>query len=164
MATPPSEMILPVTKPLKESSRPESGWPLLPFIMIYINKAPYTINCVASVTINGCSWNFATKKPLTQPTIPPTTITAKITSGIGTTPRFGNILVEYVTACSREAEIHAVNPTTRPADRSVPVNTIHPAIPHAIGIFAADKLTILTKDEGENIKLPDELLQTPEDN
>ena len=85
---------LPVTKFLKESSRPDSGCPLLPLIMMYISKEPYTISCVARVTINGCSWNLATKKPLTHPTIPPTRTTARITTGIGRTGRFGNIFVE----------------------------------------------------------------------
>ena len=42
-----------------------------------------------SVTMNGCKWNFATKNPFTHPTIPPTTITIRITSGIGRTGRSG---------------------------------------------------------------------------
>ena len=37
----------------------------------------------------------------------------------------------------RDAEIHAVRPTTRPAEISVPVSTIQPPIPSAIGSFAA---------------------------
>ena len=49
---------------------------------MYISRQPYTISCVASVTINGCRENFATKKPLTQPTRPPTAMAIRITSQI----------------------------------------------------------------------------------
>ena len=42
---------------------------------------------------SGCRENFATKKPLTQPTRPPTAMAIRITSQIGITGRSGNIFV-----------------------------------------------------------------------
>ena len=50
------------------------------------------ISCVESVTINGCSLNRATKKPLIIPMRAPTKTTARITRGIGKTGILGNIL------------------------------------------------------------------------
>ncbi len=92
---------------------------------------PYTISCVDSVTINGCSLNFATLNPFTNPTIAPTPMTSSSTRGSGAALAIpGNTLKTVV---SRDAEIHAVRPTTRPAEISVPVSTIQPPIPSAIG-------------------------------
>ena len=46
---------------------------------------------------------------------------------------FSHILLVVVMAWSREAEMQAVRPTMRPADRSVPVRTMHPPTPRATG-------------------------------
>ena len=40
--------------------------------------------------------------------------------------------------------MQAVRPTTRPAERSVPVRMIAPAMPSAMGRFAADSVMMLT--------------------
>ncbi len=136
------------------SASPLSVWPLFTPRIRYIKIAPYTINCVDSVTINGCSLNFATLKPFTKPTSAPTPITSSSTSGSGAAFDIsGNTLKTVV---SSEAEIHAVRPTTRPAEISVPVSTIHPPIPSAIGSFAAVRDNIFTiegipKNEGRII-------------
>ena len=51
------------------------------------------------------------------------------------------------TVVSKEAEIHAARPTTRPAEISVPVSTIQPPIPRAMGSFAAVREIIFTIEE-----------------
>ena len=105
---------------------------------------PYTISCVDSVTINGCSLNFATLKPFTNPTSAPTPITSKRTSGSGAAFVIsGNTLNTVVKS---DAEIHAVRPTTRPAEISVPVSTIQPPIPSAMGSFAAVRDNMFTME------------------
>ena len=60
---------------------------------------------------------------------------------------FGNILFAYSVICNSDAAIQAVSPTHRPAEISVPVSTMAPAIPNAIGSFAAVREIILTTDE-----------------
>ena len=45
--------------------------------------------------------------------------------------------------------MQATRPTMRPAERSVPVRIIAPAIPSAIGRLAAESEMILTMEEGE---------------
>ena len=40
----------------------------------------------------------------------------------------------------------AVRPTTRPADRSVPVSTIQPPMPRAMGMEAAARLMMFTME------------------
>ena len=69
-------------------------------------------------------------------------MTAKMTMGTGTVPMPGNILLGYSAICSSEA----VRPTTRPAERSVPVRMIAPAMPSAMGRFAAESETMLMMD------------------
>ena len=61
----------------------------------------------------------------------PTTI--RMTRGTGRVPMPGHILLAASTACSSEAATQAVMPTVRPADRSVPVSTMHPPMPSATG-------------------------------
>ena len=88
-----------------------------------------------SVTIKGCSLNFATLKPFTKPTTAPTARTSKNTTKIGGALVIsGNTLKVVVRS---EAEIQAVRPTTRPAEISVPVRTMQPPIPRAMGSLAA---------------------------
>ena len=60
----------------------------------------------------------------------------------------GRSLSDNLLPASKDAAIHAVRPTTRPAERSVPVSTIVPAIPTAIGMLAADSEIIFTIDDG----------------
>ena len=107
---------------------------------------PYTMSWVASVTMNGCRLNLAVQKPLTAPTSAPMAMTAKMTMGTGTVPMPGNILLGYSAICSSEAATQAVRPTTRPAERSVPVRMIAPAMPSAMGRFAAESETMLMMD------------------
>ncbi len=124
------------------SASPLRVCPLLTPRIRYIRMTPYTINCVDSVTIKGCSLNFATLNPFTNPTKAPTPITSRSTSGRGAVFVIsGNTLKTVV---SKEAEIHAVRPTTRPAEISVPVSTIQPPIPSAIGNFAAVRDNMFT--------------------
>ena len=86
------------------------------------------------VTMKGCSLNFATKKPLKQPIAAPMSMASTMTTGMGRVPICGHILLAMLAAfCSRDAEIQAVIPTARPADRSVPVSTIQPPMPNAAG-------------------------------
>ena len=106
--------------------------PLLP-ILTYSSRQEYRISWVPRVTMKGCSLNLATKKPLKQPIRAPMAMAMMITAQMGSVPISGHILLEVVTAWSRDAEIQAVRPTQRPADRSVPVSTIQPAIPRARG-------------------------------
>lgn len=73
---------------------------------------PYVISWVDRVTIKGCSLNFATLKPFTKPTAAPTPNTIRSTTGMGIADvMLGNTLNTVV---SKEAEIHAARPTTRP--------------------------------------------------
>ncbi len=53
--------------------------------------------------------------------------------------RLLNSLREIVRSCSSAPATAAVRPTTRPPDRSVPVRTIQPAMPSAIGSDAATR-------------------------
>ena len=106
--------------------------PLLP-ILTYSSRQEYRISWVPRVTMKGCSLNLATKKPLNTPTAAPMPMAIRMTTGMGRVPISGHILLEVVTAWSRDAEIQAVRPTQRPADRSVPVSTIQPAMPRARG-------------------------------
>ena len=99
------------------------------------------MSCVASVTMKGCSLNFATKKPLTKPMIAPMAMTARMAMQIpAQVGMFGiqlNILRARSVFCSRAAERAADRPTTRPPERSVPVRTMQPATPSANGRDAA---------------------------
>ena len=83
--------------------------------------------------MKGCSLNLATKKPLKAPMAAPMATTIRMTRGMGRVPMLGHILLAASVACSREAATQAVMPTARPADRSVPVSTMHPAMPSATG-------------------------------
>ena len=57
-----------------------------------------------------------------------------MTTQMGRVPISGHILLARLAALwSREAEMQAVRPTIRPADRSVPVSTMQPPIPNAAG-------------------------------
>ena len=106
---------------------------------------PYVISWVDRGTIKGCSLNFATLKPFTKPTAAPTPNTIRSTTGMGIADvMLGNTLNTVV---SKEAEIHAARPTTRPAEISVPVSTIQPPIPRAMGSFAAVREIIFTIEE-----------------
>ena len=123
--------------------------PLLLPIWTYSSRQVYRISCVPSVTMKGCSLNFATKKPLKQPTAAPMSIASRITTMMGSVPISGHILLARLAAfCSRDAEMQAVRPTTRPADRSVPVSTIQPAMPSAAGRYAAVWERMLMRDAG----------------
>ena len=102
-----------------------------------------------SVTIKGCSLNFATKKPLKHPMTAPMIIARIMTTIMGSVPISGHILLAVFAAFwSSDAEMQAVRPTARPADRSVPVSTMHPAIPSAAGRYAAVWERILMRDAG----------------
>ena len=56
--------------------------------------------------------------------------------------------LEIVRSCKRAPAIAEVRPTTRPPERSVPVRTIQPAIPSAIGREAATRERMLTIEPG----------------
>ena len=88
---------------------------------------------VARVTMKGCSLNLATKKPLKAPMAAPMATTIRMTRGTGRVPMAGHILLGASAACRRLAATQAVMPTARPADRSVPVSTMQPAMPRATG-------------------------------
>ena len=77
--------------------------------------------------------NLPTKNPLNAPTRAPIPMATRITTGTGRVPMPGHILLLASTLWSREAETQAVRPTQRPALRSVPVRTMHPAMPRAAG-------------------------------
>ena len=94
----------------------------------------YTISWVPRVTMKGCSLNLATKKPLNAPNAAPITMAAGMTTQMGKVPIWGHILLATLAAfCKSEAEMQAVRPTMRPAERSVPVSTMHPPMPSAAG-------------------------------
>ena len=95
--------------------------------------------CEAEVSylLKGCSLNFATQKPLNAPIRAPRPTASMITTKTGRGWRPGHILLATSAACNREAATQAVIPTVRPAERSVPVRTIHPPIPNATGKYAA---------------------------
>ena len=117
------------------------------------------MSCVASVTMNGCRLNFAVQKPFTRPIIAPIAIMMRITQKTGTVPICGNILLAYPEDCKSDAATQAHAPTARPAERSVPVSIIAPAIPSAIGRFAAESEIIFTIDpvernRGRDIAIP----------
>ena len=61
----------------------------------------------------------------------------------------GNILFITPLDCSSEAQIQAQSPTQRPAERSVPVSTIAPAIPSAIINLAADCMVMFTIESND---------------
>ena len=73
-------------------------------------------------------------------------MTARMTTGMGISGRVSNILFAQSDACSIAAEMAAVRPTTRPADRSVPVSTMHPPMPSAMGSEDAARLMMLTME------------------
>ena len=109
------------------------------------------ISWVASVTMKGWRLNLATKKPLIRPMMAPTTRTIRTTSRIQPgvmAGRFWNILREISRLWSMVPAMAAVRPTTRPADRSVPVRTMHPPIPSAMGREAAARETMLMMEPG----------------
>ena len=58
----------------------------------------------------------------------------------------GKILLAVV---RREAEIQAERPTARPAEISVPVSTMQPAMPSAMGSFAAVSEMMLTMEDSD---------------
>ena len=72
--------------------------------------------------------------PAPKPIAAPMSMASTMTTGMGRVPICGHILLAMLAAfCSRDAEIQAVMPTARPADRSVPVSTIQPPMPNAAG-------------------------------
>jgi hypothetical protein len=79
----------------------------------------------------------------------PIAITIRKTAHSGITPKSGYILLGYPAICKSEAATQAVSPTALPAEISVPVRTIHPAIPKAIGNFDAVSEMIFTTDDKE---------------
>ena len=102
---------------------------------------------MARVTIKGCRLNFAVQNPLTKPTAAPMIIMMRKTANRGRVGRSGNIFPAYPLAWRSEAAIQAVTPTMRPAERSVPINIIQPAMPRAIGRFAAESEMMLTIED-----------------
>ena len=107
---------------------------------------------VARVTMKGCRENLATKKPLMKPTMEPTIMTATmaitIYAAMGRSGSHVKILLAQSGDWSRAAEMAADRPTTRPAERSVPVRTIQPPIPRAMGREAAAREMMLTMEPG----------------
>ena len=65
---------------------------------------------------------------------------------MGISGMLGNILRLISVLCSRAAEMAADRPTTRPADRSVPVRTMQPPMPRAMGREEAARDTMLTME------------------
>ena len=55
----------------------------------------------------------------------------------GLTAAVAAVMLQKSDFCNNTPATAAVKPATRPAERSVPVNTIQPAIPSAIGKYAA---------------------------
>ena len=104
------------------------------------------ISCVDSVTMKGCSLNLATQKPLTRPTMPPTAITTTSTITTGQGPIPARKRLARSDFCRRMAETNAPSPTTRPAERSVPVRMMAPAMPSAMGRRVAVSWMMLTID------------------
>ncbi len=102
---------------------------------------PYVISWVASVMMKGCRSNFATENPLMNPIIAQAAIAASSGMMIGRGSRPGKILLAVMDIL---ATMTAASPTMRPAEISVPVRTMHPAMPRAMGSFAAVRLTMLT--------------------
>lgn len=75
---------------------------------------------------------FATPKPLSRQKATQTTIDSSKGRIIGRgSVIWGYIRDAYVTLCNKDAEIAAPQPRIRPADKSVPANTIIPATPSA---------------------------------
>ena len=73
-----------------------------------------------------------------KPISAPNNITIRKTSAIGKGSSPGNILPAYPELCKSAAQTQATSPTMRPAERSVPVRMIAPAIPRARGKLAAE--------------------------
>ena len=74
---------------------------------------------------------MATPNPFIAPKSPPINMAAIRGTIRGNGFRSGYILATYVVDCNNEAETIAVKPSIRPAERSVPCNTISPATPSA---------------------------------
>ena len=83
----------------------------------------------------GCRENSATEKPFTKPIRAPIAMTISRTTGIGSASVSCGQILDVVV--SRDAVTTDDRPTILPAEISVPASTIHPAIPKAIGSFAA---------------------------
>ena len=107
---------------------------------------------VARVTMKGCRLNLATKKPFTIPISAPMATTMRIVSRIQPGVMAGRLeksFREMVRSCSSAPATAAVRPTTRPPDRSVPVRTIQPAIPSAMGSDAATRETMFAMEPAD---------------
>ena len=94
---------------------------------------------------------MATKKPFTSPITAPATITISITAMIHppvVDGRCSNISLVAALFCRKAADIPAAKPNTRPAERSVPVRTIQPPIPSAIGSETAASISIFAIELG----------------
>jgi len=83
--------------------------------------------------MKGCSLNLATQKPLTRPMSAPSAMTARITTGMGRGPIASMKRLAVPAFCSMMADKKPVRPMMRPAERSVPVKIIQPAMPSAMG-------------------------------
>ena len=101
--------------------------------------------------MNGCSLNLETINPLNAPTSPPTAMEMSKPRGIshGLYASDGNILFITPFDCNSEAHMQAQRPTQRPAERSVPVRTMAPAIPKAIISLAADCMVMFTIESND---------------
>ena len=107
---------------------------------------------VASVTMKGCRLNLATKKPFTIPISAPMATTMRTVSRIQPGVMAGRLeksFREMVRSCSSAPATAAVRPTTRPPDKSVPVRTMQPAMPSAMGNDAATRETMFAMEPAD---------------
>ena len=72
--------------------------PLLLPCCTYSSRQVYRISWVPSVTMKGCSLNFATNRPLKQPIAAPMSMASRMTTGMGSVPISGHILFAVLAA------------------------------------------------------------------